>query len=188
MSYPRRADRLRSSAAAHQRAKLLKGKRFSVFKVGGALHTGYLRDGVGDLYEDGRWVQVDLLDLPYDANESIGDLGVSSERLRGQSRGRFNPPRWVPDRIRPAEDHEDEITLSPVYTGPSDLGIPEGVIPTSLQLERVAVPGVYRPYSSTFVADDPVPGTDLDLADTGLFRGSTHPGQTSGSKRLLATA
>ena len=135
-----------------------KGERFSVFKVGGALHTGYLRDGVGDLYEDGRWVQVDLLDLPYDANESIDDLGVSSERLRGQSRGRFNPPRWVPERIRPAEDHEDEITLSPVYTGPSDLGIPEGVIPTSLQLERVAVPGVYRPYSSTFVADDPAPG------------------------------
>ena len=32
------------------------------------------------------------------------------------------------------------------------------MIPTSLQLERVAVPGVYRPYSSTFVADDPVPG------------------------------
>ena len=135
-----------------------KGERFSVFKVGGALHTGYLRDGVGDLYQDGRWAQVDLLELPYDANESIDDLGVSSERLRGQSRGRFNPPRWVPERIRPAEDHEDEITLSPVYTGPSDLGIPEGVIPTSLQLERVAVPGVYRPYSSTFVADDPAPG------------------------------
>ncbi len=135
-----------------------KGERFSVFKVGGALHTGYLRDGVGDLYEDGRWVQVDLLDLPYDANESIADLGVSSERLRGHSRGQFNPPRWVPERIRPAEDYEDEITVSPVYTGPSDLGIPEGVIPTSQQLERVAVPGVYRPYSSTFVADDPAPG------------------------------
>ena len=135
-----------------------KGERFSVFKVGGALHTGYLRDGVGDLYQDGRWVQVDLLELPYDANESIDDLGVSSERLRGQSRGRFNPPRWVPERIRPAEDHEDEITVSTVYTGPSDLGIPEGAIPTSLQLERVAVSGVYRPYSSTFVADDPAPG------------------------------
>ena len=135
-----------------------KGERFYVFKVGGALHTGYLRDGVGDLYHDGRWAQIDLLELPYDANERIGDLGVSSERLKGQSRGRFNPPRWVPERIRPAEDHEDEISLSPVYTGPSDLGIPEGVIPTSLQLERVAVPGVYRPYSSTFVADDPVPG------------------------------
>ena len=135
-----------------------KGERFSVFKVGGALHTGYLRDGVGDLYQDGRWAQIDLLELPYDANESIGDLGVSSERLKGQSRGRFNPPRWVPERIRPAEDHEDEITLSPVYAGPSDLGIPEGVIPTSLQLERVAVPGVYRPYSSTFVANDPAPG------------------------------
>ena len=135
-----------------------KGERFSVFKVGGALHTGYLRDGVGDLYEDGRWVQVDLLDLPYDANESIGDLGVSSERLRGQSRGRFNPPRWVPERIRPAEDHEDEITLSPVYPGPSDLVTPEALTPTSLQLERVAVSGVYRPYSSIFMTNDASPG------------------------------
>ena len=145
------------SVARASTSQASRGDRFPVFEVRGALHTGYLRDGVGDLYHDGLWTQIDPLDLPYDPSQAIDDLDVSGERLRGESRGQFNPPRWDPERIRPDADYEDRITLSPVYTGETDSVIPEGLTPTSLQLERVAVSGVYRPYSSTFMSNDPSP-------------------------------
>ena len=145
------------SVARASTSQASRGDRFPVFEVRGALHTGYLRDGVGDLYHDGLWSQIDPLDVPYDPSQAIDDLDVSGERLRGESRGQFNPPRWDPERIRPDADYEDQITLSPVYTGETDSVIPEGLTPTSLQLERVAVSGVYRPYSSTFMSNDPSP-------------------------------
>ena len=45
-----------------------------VFQVTGAANTAYLRTCVGDLYEQGRWAQLDPIALPYSAEGRIGEL------------------------------------------------------------------------------------------------------------------
>ena len=138
-------------------SQALESERFPVFQVSGAQHTGYLRNGVGDVYEDGHWVQIDALELAYEDSQSIGKLGVFRERLSGVTQGQSVPPRWLPEQVRPTELYEDEIVISPIDEGGSGAVIPNGVIPTSLQLNKVAHPGIYRPFSSTFVTHDSVP-------------------------------
>ena len=49
----------------------------AVFQVAGAAHTGYLRTGTGDVYENGEWKQLDPLELSIVANSEFNDAAAA---------------------------------------------------------------------------------------------------------------
>ena len=130
-----------------------------VYLVTGSAHTSYLRTATGDVYENGRWRQLDPVSLSYDQGSSVAHL-VRDEITRPSGafsslpRERVNAPLLVRYVVTPPMTYTDTIEIRPAQ----DEGyIPPGVAPTSLYLDQVEAGGAFRPYSGTFVLDEPVP-------------------------------
>ena len=128
-----------------------------IFKVTGAVHTSYLRTSTGDVYEDGGWRQLDPVGIPHTAGSDVpdevwehytgqaGDFGsVPSERQASRSLFGFRDrsQRVVTNRIR-------------VFPAGRFTVLPRGVMPTSSDLLRTDLEGVFHPFSATFVAESP---------------------------------
>lgn len=113
-----------------------------LFSVRGAGAISYLRSGVGDYYEDGRWLQLDPVEAPFERLEQMGELA-------GRTYSEVDRPAPPRASIAPhlmGTTYALSVRVSPVGTGAT---IAAGIIPTSLGLRFVYEPGVYMPYSST---------------------------------------
>ena len=64
--------------------EILMLRQGAVFIVTGAAHTRYLRNAVGDVYEDGQWRSLDpVVSIEYDPDESIPQL--VNDEINGRS-------------------------------------------------------------------------------------------------------
>ena len=133
----------------------------AVFRVEGVTNTGYLRTRTGDLYENGNWHQVDLLQLSLDANTDFLDRsnGILMGNLRGQG-APSTADAGVPVAIRIPGIGEGQGTVQQIWISPAGefRAFEAGVLPTSPQLERVNVGGTYGPNSLTFGANQAIYG------------------------------
>ncbi len=128
----------------------------AVFRVDGVTNTGYLRTRTGDLYENGNWHQVDLLQLSLDANTDF--LDRSEGTLIGYLREQETPSETdagILFAIRVPGISEGQGTIQRIWISPAGefKAFEAGVLPTSPQLERVNVSGRYGPNSLTFEAN-----------------------------------
>ena len=129
-----------------------------VFTVKGAAHTGYLRMASGDIYENGGWRQLDPVGVPFTAGEDVsaevreqydaraGDFSaVPAESLASQALFGFrdSPLRVVSDRIW-------------MFPSGSTRALPNGVMPTSPDLQQIDLDGVFYPFSATLVSEERV--------------------------------
>ena len=133
----------------------------AVFRVDGVTNTSYLRTRTGDLYENGNWHQVDLLELFLYANTDF--LDRSNGTLIGYLREQETSPvsnAGTPVAIRIPGISEDEGTIQRIWISPAGefRAFEEGILPTSPQLERVNVGGTYGPNSLTFEANQALYG------------------------------
>ena len=133
----------------------------AVFRVEGVTNTGYLRTRTGDLYENGDWHQVDLLQLSLNANTDF--LDRSNGTLIGYLREQGTSPAsnaGTPVAIKIPGIGDDEGTTQRIWITPAGefKAFEEGVLPTSPQLERVNVGGTYGPNSLTFEANQALYG------------------------------
>ncbi len=130
-----------------------------VFEVRGAARTSYLRQATGEVYEDGVWRQLDPLEISYTAGTDIpgevrqqynaptgGFSTLPSNRRTFQSLFgfRYNPRLVFSDRIQllPAGGFEN---------------LPFRVMPTSLDLQKTDLDGVFYPFSATFSSESAAP-------------------------------
>ena len=127
-----------------------------VFEVRGAAHTAYLRTAVGDIYENGRWRQLDPAAMQYEALSAIPDMVESSVLQRS---GPFST--IPPERLDYSLLVRNETTLDRTYTDVIRLSslsparhIPPGTVPTSPQLQSLSAKGRVLPFSKTFVTND----------------------------------
>ena len=131
-----------------------------VFQVTGAANTAYLRTCVGDLYEQGRWAQLDPIALPYSAEGSIGEL---VQQQHASTTGDFAAlPDWRRDSalLSITPGNPTSMTTDNIQMLPSDTlnEFPAGPLPTSLGLMSTSLDGDLRPSSATFTARDSVTG------------------------------
>ena len=129
-----------------------------VFWVTGAANTAYLRTCVGDLYEQGRWAQLDPIGLPYSAEGSIGEL-VGQQHA--STTGDFAAlPDWSQDAalLSITPGNPTSMTTDNIQILPSDTlsEFPAGPLPSSLSLMGTSLDGDFRPFSATFTARDSV--------------------------------
>ena len=129
-----------------------------VFQVTGAANTAYLRTCVGDLYEQGRWAQLDPIGLPYSAEGSIGEL-VGQQHA--STTGDFAAlPDWSRDAalLSITPGNPTSMTTDNIQILPSDTlsEFPAGPLPSSLSLMGTSLDGDFRPFSATFTARDSV--------------------------------
>ncbi len=146
-----------------------------LFEVVGAAHTGYLRLAVGDMYEDGGWIQLDPVDIPYTAGSDLpGEIRerydtltggfdtVPADRLASESLFGFrdNALRIVSNRIRmfPAEGSDK---------------LPYGAMPTSLDVQGKNLDGVFHPFSATF-SREIAAASYFWTSDVSLFSGERY--------------
>ena len=124
--------------------------RRPLFEVSGAEHTAYLRTATGDVYRNGRWLQLDPVSL-YSA--ALGEIPVALRSLIDSPPEILSP---IPDtrlvtsllagyETAPVEAHTDLISV--VSTSKY---IPPGIVPTSLHPQRIFSDGSFRPFSVTF--------------------------------------
>ena len=129
-----------------------------VFQVTGAANTVYLRTCVGDLYEQGRWAQLDPIALPHSAEGSIGEL---VQEQHASTTGDFAAlPDWRRDSAllsitpgNPTSMTTDNIQMLP---GDTLNEFPAGPLPTSLSLVGTTLDGEFLPFSATFTGRDSV--------------------------------
>ncbi len=131
------------------------GDRFPVFFVSGAAHTRYLRSAVGDVYEDGRWRQLDRASLDYDTRQSIPHLVRNEIAKAGPSTllaagGLTNSGLLVGYDVNPSVTYTDSIVIE---ASPRLGNLPAGVVPTSQFLDQVNSDGHFDPVSGTFSLD-----------------------------------
>ena len=131
-----------------------------VFEVTGGIDTPYLRTSTGDVYEGGRWSQVDSVELAY----------VRGDQLASQvDRDRFSWNFALAETNQTSDSSLlawprpgygmfwgfDEIKISPHSEAGS---LPSGSLPVSLGLDRIFVDGVYKPFSATFTYGNELTG------------------------------
>ena len=125
-----------------------------VFKVTGAANTRYLRSATGEVYEDGRFTNLEFgypSELAYQPPGSISSLVAQSELarlLKGELSSLISHYE-----AQPQDQHNDYISIALVYPG----NIPAGVVPTSRHLDSVKSPGFYQLVTATFRTDEPTP-------------------------------
>ena len=129
-----------------------------VLQVSGAGRVGYLRTGVGDVYQNGGWTQTRPVELRYGRDSRVREL---VERTLPDKSGAgltaSQPPEsallaW-PAPSAAGTSELDEITIRPV---PPAAHIPSGVLPLSLYPEYLFATGAYRPFSATFRSGAPL--------------------------------
>ena len=118
-----------------------------VFEVSGAGHTSYLRTGTGDVYERGRWSQLDPVDVVTGTNWPFSNVLNETLNEWAATGDRPLPPTWDPTRLTPEARHESWLTAYPYG---SETQFAAGTAPVSQPLVSVSQHGLYRPYSGTF--------------------------------------
>ena len=113
-----------------------------VFEVSGAEKFNYLRTATGDVYENGRWMQSDPVEAPYEGIEQLQEVVLNAQ----SGTGRPAPPGSSTSRYLTGQTVNLSVIVSPANDGAV---IAAGVIPGSLNMRFVLEPGVYFPYSST---------------------------------------
>ncbi len=129
--------------------------RIPVFEVRGAANTSYLRTGVGDVYEHGRWAQQDPASIPYPAGGSTYDLlrevfytpARDNLQLPG---GPFEPALLFGPQTAAPRTVRERIEVLP--TG-NATRLPAGSVPTSPTMQSIDRSGVLYPYSATFSSE-----------------------------------
>ena len=124
-----------------------------VFWVSGADHTTYLRTATGDVYEQGRWRQLDPLHLLVENGSSIPDKVTAAiyEEARGGLAGSWPPERLdssllASPTVEPVESVWDSIAFTAFYEGTT---FSEGIVPSVDHLVGVNTPAAYYPFSAT---------------------------------------
>ena len=138
-----------------------------VFWVSGADHTTYLRTATGDVYEQGRWWQVDPLHLLVEDDGSIPENVVAAiEEARADPAGSLPPERldasllaW--STVEPVETVGDLIAITAFYEGTT---FSDGVVPNVNHLVGVNTPAAYYPFSATLRLEGPVYGYQLAMS------------------------
>ena len=129
-----------------------------VFEVTGAAHTGYLRTSVGDVYEGGRWRQLDPVSVPY---SGLGSIGDSVRESYDSPANEFSElPIWRRSSafLFGLSVNRDAVTTDRIDVRPTG-GLKEfsaGPVPTSLSQVDTTVMGHFRPFSATFSTKSPV--------------------------------
>ena len=131
--------------------------RTPVFEVEGASRVSYLRTATGDVYEDGSWVQIDPVTLTSDA-PSTNIIGLVRSAISGTNEEINALPDWrTNESLLSASDvifvERDTSTLT--IRPRASRYIPAGVVPVPLHLENSSETGEFRPFSGTFVTDNP---------------------------------
>ena len=130
-----------------------------LFEVTGASHTRYLRTGVGDVYEEGRWEQLDPVTVPYAGTGTISE-SVGAQYSSGASDFAALPD-WRRDTALLFERSSSTLAIDGggVQTDTIQLrptgrltGLSRGPVPTSLTLVDSPLQGDFRPFSATFSA------------------------------------
>ena len=129
-----------------------------VLQVSGAGRVGYLRTGVGDVYQNGGWTQTRPVELRYGRDSRVRELVERTlPDKSGEGLSASQPPEsallaW-PAPSAAGTSELDEITIRPV---PPAAHIPSGVLPLSLYPEYLFATGAYRPFSATFRSGAPL--------------------------------
>ena len=129
-----------------------------VYLVTGSTHTAYLRTATGDVYENGRWRQLDPVSLTYNSGSSVAHL-VRDEITRPAGafsslpQDRVNPQLLARYTVAPPVTYTDTIEIR---LSEEEGNIPAGVAPTSKHLDQVEAGGTFMPYSGTFVLSEGV--------------------------------
>ena len=129
-----------------------------VLQVSGAGRVGYLRTGVGDVYQNGGWTQTRPVELRYGRDSRVRELVERTPPDKsGEGLSTSQPPEsallaW-PAPSTPGTSELAEITIRPV---PPAAHIPSGVLPLSLYPEYLFATGAYRPFSATFRSGAPL--------------------------------
>ena len=128
-----------------------------VFTVTGAKRTDHLLTATGDVYEGGRWIQLDPVLLEYSPPDTIPEA-VLKDMDRGRApwdtlpNSRLNSYLLAPDY----EDYDialiDLIKVAPLTPGGR---MPAGVVPVSRHLNLMEREGVYSPFSGVFAISEP---------------------------------
>ena len=129
-----------------------------VFEVTGAAHTGYLRTSVGDVYEGGRWRQLDPVTVPYAGAGTISDS--VRDQYASTTSGFAELPDWRRDTALLFGLSDSPIAIDTdrieVRTTGSLKELSPGPVPTSLSLVDTPLRGDFRPFSATFSTKNPV--------------------------------
>ena len=128
-----------------------------LFNLTGARNTSYLRVAVGDVYENGRWRQLDPVSISYSSDEDIStevleEISSESSEFAFLSDSRRNPELLFGFQTNPSRVLTDRIQVRPFD---NNVQIPPGTAFTSLTLENVNREGTYYPFSATFFAQEP---------------------------------
>ncbi len=137
-----------------------------LFTVTGAAHTSLLRNATGDVYENGKWTQLDPFTLPVEPETGIPDVmtAMIEEGLTGRSdmedgetlmlpSYRTRPELLIQPPAAPESRHIDHISVSPA--GEFDRLEP-GVLAVSAFPLDIAASGSWRPFSGTFLSGQAV--------------------------------
>ena len=125
-----------------------------LMRVHDAGHTGYLRVATGDAYDDGHWVQMDPVSVPYDDYDFIPSLVRAlvdgpDEELGALPSERRNFSLLAGYETTPRFTDHNSISVSSI----GYRFVPELAAPSSLHLRDVSQPGVLRPFSATIALD-----------------------------------
>ena len=138
-----------------------------MFWVSGADHITYLRTATGDVYEQGRWWQVDPLHLPVEYGSSIPENVLAAiEETRAEPAGSLPPERLdasllARPTVEPVESVWDLIAVTAFYEGAT---FSEGVVPNVDHLVGVNTPAAYYPFSATLRLEGPVNRYELAMS------------------------
>ena len=117
-----------------------------VFWVVGASHTRYLRTATGDVYEKGKWTELDPVGVPVDADSVVSAAMVP---LMEELRQGEQSPDWAllgPPSVEPVIAEEQNIAVTPYW---ESLSFSAGAIPISKDVEWVNAAATYHPFSGT---------------------------------------
>ena len=134
------------------------GQPTPVLQVSGAGRVGYLRTGVGDVYQNGGWTQTRPVELRYGRDSRVRELVERTLPDKSGAGLSASPPpesallAW-PAPSAAGTSELAEITIRPV---PPAAHIPSGVLPLSLYPEYLFATGAYRPFSATFRSGAPL--------------------------------
>ena len=128
-----------------------------LFILTGARNTSYLRMAVGDVYENGRWRQLDPASVPHSDDEDVS-AEVFAELSSENGEFAFLPEsRRNLELLSGFQTRASRVLTERIQVRPFDshLQIPAGVAFTSLHLEDIVREGTYYPFSATFFAQEP---------------------------------
>ena len=123
-----------------------------LFQITGAANTGYLRTSVGDVYENGRWRQLDPVSIDAPPNTSISDATWAQLGRLESGFSELPPSRRNDASLFGFRQNEHAVQIDNIQMTPIELAdnLPIGPVPASLDLQSVGMQGVYYPFSSTF--------------------------------------